>query len=53
MIQRMEHAFIDLVEAYIKAIKFLKRNKNEIFNLGSENGFTVFETIKTFEEVSK
>ncbi|MDY5305701.1 UDP-glucose 4-epimerase GalE [Fusobacterium gastrosuis] len=43
----------DLVEAHIKAIKFLKRNKNEIFNLGSENGFTVLEIIKTFEKVNK
>lgn len=42
----------DLVNAHIKAIKFLEKNKNEVFNLGTEEGFTVLEIIKTFENIT-
>lgn len=43
----------DLVDAHIKAIKFLEKNKNEVFNLGSEDGFSVLEIVKTLEKISK
>lgn len=41
----------DIVDAHIKAIDFLEENKSETFNLGSENGFSVLEVIKTTEKV--
>ena len=46
----------DIANAHTLAIKYLeeKRNKNnlEIFNLGTGNGVTVLEAIKSFEKVS-
>lgn len=46
----------DIADAHIKALEYLTAGKNksncEVFNLGSENGVTVLEMIKTFEEVT-
>lgn len=46
----------DIAHAHTLALNYLveKRNKTncDIFNLGSGNGFTVLEVIKTFEKVS-
>lgn len=46
----------DIAHAHTLAIQFLETGKSnkrcEVFNLGSGNGFTVLETIKTFEKVS-
>ena len=47
---------VDIAKAHVIAIERLlkKNNKSpfEVFNLGTGNGFTVLETIKTFEKVS-
>lgn len=47
---------VDLAKAHIIAIERLinKKNKSpyEMFNLGTGNGFSVFEVIKSFEKVS-
>ena len=46
----------DIARAHTLALQHMEQHKNssacEIFNLGSGNGFTVLEMIKTFEEVS-
>ena len=46
----------DIAHAHTLAIKFLEEEKNqndlEIFNLGTGNGVTVLEAIKSFEKVS-
>lgn len=46
----------DIAHAHTLALNYLIDKKNEsncdVFNLGSGNGFTVLEVIKTFEEVS-
>jgi len=46
----------DIAHAHTLALEYLMENKNssncDIFNLGSGNGFTVLEVIKTFEEVT-
>ena len=46
----------DIAHAHTLAIKYLKEEKNksnlEVFNLGSGNGVTVLEAIKSFEKVS-
>lgn len=46
----------DIAHAHTLALKHLVEEKNEsnceIFNLGTGNGVTVFEAIKSFEEVS-
>ena len=46
----------DIAHAHILALKYLIDKKNvspcEIFNLGSGNGVTVLEAIKSFEKVS-
>ncbi len=46
----------DIAHAHTLAIEYLMNNKNsapcEIFNLGSGNGVTVLEAIKSFEKVS-
>lgn len=46
----------DIAHAHTLALDYLLAGKNparcEIFNLGSGNGFTVLEVIKTFEKVS-
>lgn len=48
---------VDLAKAHVKALKRQLDNKQEknfeIFNLGTGNGYSVMEVIKTFEEVSK
>ncbi len=48
---------VDLAKAHIVAIERLINKTNklqyEIFNLGTGNGFSVFEVIKSFEKVSK
>jgi UDP-glucose 4-epimerase len=47
---------VDLAKAHVIAIKRLIEGKNksdyEVFNLGTGNGVTVFEAIKSFERVS-
>jgi UDP-glucose 4-epimerase len=46
----------DIANAHTLALEFLIKQKNkipcEVFNLGSGNGITVLEAIKTFEKVS-
>ena len=46
----------DIAHAHTLALNFLLDHKNEgncdVFNLGSGNGYTVLEVIKTFEKVS-
>jgi UDP-glucose 4-epimerase len=46
----------DIAHAHTLAIKYLKEEKNksklEVFNLGTGNGVTVLEAIKSFEKVS-
>ena len=46
----------DIAHAHTLAIKYLQEGKNtsgcEVFNLGTGNGVTVLEAIKTFEKVS-
>ncbi len=48
---------VDLAKAHIVAIERLINDNNklqyEVFNLGTGNGFSVFEVIKSFEKVSK
>lgn len=46
----------DIADAHIKALDFVLKAKNpeacSLFNLGTGNGITVFEAIKSFEKVS-
>ncbi len=43
---------VDLIDAHIKALEYLMAgNNSDIFNLGSEEGFSVKEMIVTAEEV--
>ncbi|MFY7899290.1 MAG: UDP-glucose 4-epimerase GalE [Chitinophagaceae bacterium] len=46
----------DIANAHTLALQYLMQNKNhtkcDVFNLGTGNGVTVLEVIKTFEEVS-
>jgi UDP-glucose 4-epimerase len=46
----------DIADAHIKAMEYLIAGKNknrcDVFNLGSENGVTVLEMIKAFEEIT-
>lgn len=46
----------DIADAHIKALQFVSEKKNqsnlEVFNLGSENGITVFEMLQTFETIT-
>jgi UDP-glucose 4-epimerase len=46
----------DIADAHIKALNYVIENKNKnavsLFNLGTGNGVTVFETIHAFEKVS-
>jgi UDP-glucose 4-epimerase len=45
---------VDLIDAHIKALRYLlKGNKSEIFNLGSQDGYSVLEIIKVAREVTK
>ena len=43
---------VDLVEAHILALENIKLGSGEIFNLGSESGFSVKEVINTCEKVT-
>ncbi len=47
---------VDLAQAHVIALKRLLENKQkdpwEVFNLGTGNGFTVLEVIRSFEKVS-
>lgn len=47
----------DIADAHIKALEYLLRNKNKnnvsLFNLGTGNGVSVLEVIKSFEKVAK
>lgn len=40
----------DLAQATICGIKFLKKNKSGIFNLGSNKGYTVLDVVKIAKE---
>lgn len=43
----------DLADAHVLAVEYLaKNNKSEVFNLGSENGFSVKQVIETVGEAS-
>lgn len=45
----------DLALAHVKALKFLEENPettHEIFNIGTGNGYSVLEIVKTFEQVN-
>jgi UDP-glucose 4-epimerase len=46
----------DIADAHVKAINYLVENKNKsacsVFNLGTGNGVSVLEAIKSFEKVS-
>jgi len=47
---------LDIANAHIKALEYLMAGKNksncEVFNLGSENGVSVLEMVKAFEEIT-
>lgn len=46
---------VDLANAHIKALNFLFKNKqvkNEFFNIGTGNGTSVLQIIKSFEDVT-
>ncbi len=42
----------DLADAHLKALNFLEKGKSDIFNLGTGNGNSVMEMIKTSEKVT-
>jgi len=43
----------DLADAHIKALNYLvKKNKSDVFNLGSGNGWTVKEVVETVKKVT-
>lgn len=43
----------DLADAHLKAYEYLEKNNfSNIFNLGTQNGLSVFEIIKTIEDIS-
>lgn len=48
---------VDLAKAHVVAVERLLKNEEEqnyeVFNLGTGNGFTVLEVIKTFEKVAQ
>jgi len=48
---------VDLAKAHVKALQRLMQNQQdknyEVFNLGTGNGFTVLDIIKTFETVAE
>jgi len=47
---------VDIATAHVKALKRILDDKMEkgfeVYNLGSDNGYSVFQLIKTFEEVN-
>lgn len=45
---------VDLIDAHILALEYLnKTDRSEIFNLGSQDGYSVFDIIRSVEEVTK
>lgn len=45
---------VDLIDAHIKSLEYLfKEEKSEIFNLGSQSGYSVLEIIEAAREVTK
>ncbi len=44
---------LDLVDAHIQMIKFLKKKKFEIFNVGTGRGYTVIEVLNNFMKKNK
>jgi len=46
----------DIADAHVKALQFLTKKRNtsncEVFNLGSGNGVSVLEMIRTFEDIT-
>lgn len=44
---------VDLIDAHIRALNYLmEESKSDIFNLGSQDGYSVFEIIETAREVT-
>lgn len=44
---------VDLAKGHVKAIEFAEKNKGvEIFNLGTGNGYSVFEIVNAFQTVN-
>lgn len=45
---------MDLARAHVLSMNYLEKNNNvnEVFNLGSNEGYTVFEILDTFEKVN-
>ncbi|WP_440915364.1 UDP-glucose 4-epimerase GalE [Candidatus Pelagibacter sp.] len=41
----------DLISAHVSSLKYLYKNKNEIFNVGTGKGYSVLEILKTFDKV--
>ena len=44
----------DIADGHVKALDYLLKNKNKLItlNLGTSNGISVLELIKTFEEIN-
>lgn len=44
---------VDLIDAHIRALNYLmEESKSDVFNLGSQDGYSVFEIIETAREVT-
>ena len=43
---------VDLVRAHILALNSIEEGRVETYNLGSENGFSVLEVLKTCQEIT-
>ena len=44
---------VDLAKGHVAAVRFVTENKGcEVFNLGTGNGYSVLEMVKTFQEVN-
>ena len=41
----------DLISAHLYSIKFIKKNKSSIFNVGTSKGYSVLDVIKSCEKV--
>ena len=58
MTQEMAHVLeilhiSDLADGHIKALSYLESNNGfHIWNLGSEKGFSVYEVVQTFQQIS-
>jgi len=45
---------VDLIDAHIKSLNYLfEKNQSQIFNLGSEDGYSVLEIIEAAKDVTK